>query len=49
MRHYNVLSDRQNLSGGVPQGTLNGPIIFMGLANDAARMKDKIRLVFNIC
>ena len=31
-------------SGGVPQGTLNGPIIFMVLANDTARMKDPNKL-----
>ena len=44
VRYHNVLSDWQNLSGGVPQGTLNGPIIFMVLANDAARMKDPNKL-----
>ena len=44
VRYHNVLSDWQNLSGGVPRGTLNGPIIFTVLANNAARMKDPNKL-----
>ena len=44
VRYHDVLFDWQNLSGGVPQGTLNGPISFMVLANDAASMKDPNKL-----
>ena len=44
VRYNNVLSDWQCLSGGVPQGTFNGPIIFMVLANDAASMNDANKL-----
>ena len=44
VRYHYVLSDWQNPSGGVPQGTLNGPIIFMVLADDTARMKDPNKL-----
>ena len=44
VRYHNTLSDWSELSGGVPQGTLNGPTIFMALANDAARVEEPNKL-----
>ena len=44
VRYRDTLSDWGKLSGGVPQGTLNGPAIFLALANDAAIMEEKNKI-----
>ena len=44
VRYRDILSDWGKLSGGVPQGTLDGPTIFLALANDAAIMKDSNKM-----
>ena len=44
VRYQDTLSDWSILTGGVPQGTLDGPAIFLVLANDAALMNDENKL-----
>jgi hypothetical protein len=44
VRYDNVLSNWIALKGGVPQGTLDGCVIFLALANDAAVMDDQKKL-----
>ena len=44
VRYRDISSDWGKLSGGVPQGTLDGPTIFLALANDAAIMKDSNKM-----
>ena len=43
VRYRDILSDWGKLSGGVPQGKLDGPTIFLALANDAA-VKDSSKM-----
>lgn len=44
VRYRDILSDWGKLSGGVPQGTLDGPIIFLALANDAAIIEESNKM-----
>ena len=44
VRYCDILSDWDQLSGGVPQGTLDGTTIFLALANDAAAMEDSNKM-----
>ena len=40
MKYKNVLSDWIGLSGGVPQGTITGPLTFLCMINDALSNRD---------
>ena len=44
VRYRDILSDWGKLSGSVPQGTLDGPTIFLALANDATVMEDSNKM-----
>ena len=44
VRYRDILSDWGKLSGGVPQGTLDGQTIFLALANDAAVTEDSNKM-----